>query len=501
MPKKIIVVGGGIAGLTAAYTLQKHGFDVEVLERNDDGRRPHAQRAPRRLRRRPRRAVRRQQLPQHARARRRARPEAAGAAPARPAAARRSATASSSAATTPASGDLRTRRTSAWPASCACRCILNELRRARALLDFYAIEKRRAARRRVRPRLGAAPLRPRGARLPDRAAVRVDVHRAAREPLARVRARDDQLHVRPASASAPSHGGNGLLTQTLASKLRVRTGVEVARIAQSADGAIVTLASGETLAADAVVIATPGNHVARLCDTLTAGERRFFDGVRYASSIIVFVMTSTTEADPGVYGLGIGRPEGVRLYGMAMENPKEGAVPPGKTMFNCAFSEEYAAELMSQARQRRHRSRCTASCASCRSAASTRPRATPSTAGRSSCRSSTPATSARSPRSSSAPIAATALFFAGDYLVGPYTEAALTSGLRAADDIRARFAPCADRRNDADGDRGALAAGRLDRLAPRRLCLPRHMAARTAPSRKRGNACSSSASSPAPSSA
>ena len=35
MTKKIIVVGAGIAGLTAAYTLQKDGFDVEVLERND----------------------------------------------------------------------------------------------------------------------------------------------------------------------------------------------------------------------------------------------------------------------------------------------------------------------------------------------------------------------------------------------------------------------------------------------------------------------------------
>ncbi len=31
------------------------------------------------------------------------------------------------------------------------------------------------------------------------------------------------------------------------------------------------------------------------------------------------------------------------------------------------------------------------------------------------------------------------LFFAGDYLVGPYTEAALTSGLRAAEDVRRRF--------------------------------------------------------------
>jgi oxygen-dependent protoporphyrinogen oxidase len=32
------------------------------------------------------------------------------------------------------------------------------------------------------------------------------------------------------------------------------------------------------------------------------------------------------------------------------------------------------------------------------------------------------------------------LFFAGDYLVGPYTEAALTSGLRAAADVAQRFA-------------------------------------------------------------
>ncbi|MEX2247872.1 MAG: FAD-dependent oxidoreductase [Dehalococcoidia bacterium] len=34
-PKKIIVVGGGIAGLTAAYRLQQRGFDAEVLERED----------------------------------------------------------------------------------------------------------------------------------------------------------------------------------------------------------------------------------------------------------------------------------------------------------------------------------------------------------------------------------------------------------------------------------------------------------------------------------
>ncbi len=35
MSRNIIVVGGGIAGLTAAYTLKKDGFRVRVLERED----------------------------------------------------------------------------------------------------------------------------------------------------------------------------------------------------------------------------------------------------------------------------------------------------------------------------------------------------------------------------------------------------------------------------------------------------------------------------------
>lgn len=35
MPKKIAVVGAGIAGLTCAYELQQHGFDVVVFEKNN----------------------------------------------------------------------------------------------------------------------------------------------------------------------------------------------------------------------------------------------------------------------------------------------------------------------------------------------------------------------------------------------------------------------------------------------------------------------------------
>jgi oxygen-dependent protoporphyrinogen oxidase len=207
-----------------------------------------------------------------------------------------------------------------------------------------------------------------------------------------------------------------------------------------AGGATVTLANGDVVPADAVIMAVPGNHVARLCPTLQPDERRFFEGVRYASSIIVFVMTSTTDADPGVYGVGISRPEGVRLYGMAMENPKEGAVPPGKTMFNCAFSEEYAAELIArsdndivEAAHGELRKLPLRGLDKAEAHAVHRwPELVPQFyAGYIRTLADFKRRRQRSDR----------VFFAGDYLVGPYTEAALTSGLRAAADVGARFSP------------------------------------------------------------
>jgi oxygen-dependent protoporphyrinogen oxidase len=233
-------------------------------------------------------------------------------------------------------------------------------------------------------------------------------------------------------------GGNGLLTQTLASRLHVRTASVVRSVALTQNGVSVQLRDGEQLEGDAAIIATPGNHVSRLARDLTPEERSFFDGVRYAKSIIAFVMASSEEANPGIYGLGIGRRQGVRLYGMALENPKPGAVPPGKTMFNCAFSEEYAAELFNQ------------SDSTVIEALNGELKKLPLRGLQSIERyvihrweefvpqfyagyiKSLAAFLARSSRSDR-------LFFAGDYLVGPYTEAALTSGERAAAAVSERF--------------------------------------------------------------
>jgi|CXWL01.1.fsa_nt_gi oxygen-dependent protoporphyrinogen oxidase len=433
---KIIVVGGGIAGLTAAYTLQKDGFDVEVLEREDTaGGRMRSERHGDFV------VDRGAQFIASSYRNMKTLVDELGLKPqvrrlktGRGATLRDGKFVSGNYAGYKA---IMRARDLSWSSKLRLPRIVLELRRNKRLLDFYAIEK-------------AAPL-------DDASAYDWALSRFGREVLDYIIEPPfaSTFTVLPENLSrafvlatidymfggfrlSAFHGGNGLLTQTLAGKLRVRTAAEVSRITQTADGASVTLINGETLSADAVVVATPGNHVARLCDTLPDAERRFFEGVRYATSIIVFVMTSDMEADPGIYGLGIGRKEGVKLYGMAMENPKEGAVPEGKTMFNCALSEAYAAELMHKSddeiiaaahgelRKLPLRGLDKAE----RHAVHRWPELVPQFYhGYIRSLADFKQRTDRSDR----------LFFAGDYLVGPYTEAALTSGLRAAQDVGARF--------------------------------------------------------------
>jgi protoporphyrinogen oxidase len=228
-------------------------------------------------------------------------------------------------------------------------------------------------------------------------------------------------------------GGIGLLTQTLAGLVPVETGSVVRQVTTDGGGARVLVSTGgheREEGADAVVMAVPGSRVAAICQTLTGPEQAFFSQVRYCRGVIVFfLMERLPQFD--YYGVGLPRRECPDIYGLAVDHHKDGVAPPGRGLINCALSEAAAARWFGESDE-----------AIVRFALDTL---------------------ARTPVGSLEPLVGAVvhrwdpmlpqfgpgylraldaflrrpepsprLVFCGDYLVGPYTEAALVSGQRAA---------------------------------------------------------------------
>jgi oxygen-dependent protoporphyrinogen oxidase len=231
-------------------------------------------------------------------------------------------------------------------------------------------------------------------------------------------------------------GGTGLLTQSLAREVAVRTGCEVTSIETETEGARVRYRSRgreSNVIADAAVVALPGSEVAAVCPKLTPAERGFFETVRYVRGIIVHLLFEKAPASLPYYGVAFPRREGVGLYGLAVDHWKPGAAPPGAGLANAALDARAVARLWDapDAAVAEHvlESLARTPLGRLRPCETVVHRFAPML----------PQFGAgflprlarflgrldRSPR----------LAFAGDYLVGPYTEAALTSGLRAATEI------------------------------------------------------------------
>jgi oxygen-dependent protoporphyrinogen oxidase len=239
-------------------------------------------------------------------------------------------------------------------------------------------------------------------------------------------------------------GGMGLLTQTLARSLDVLSGCEVLRVETEPGGARVhyRAASGEREAlADAAVVCVPGSLVTPLCPALTAAERDFFSNVHYVRGIIAFLLLEKAPLTLPYYGVAFPRPEGIELYGLAVDHHKPGVAPPGAGLVNVALTEA-AAQRLWDAPDGDVIEHVLASLARTpigRLAPHTTlvhrwdPMLPQFRAGY------LPRLAAFLGRPGSERSAR--LAFAGDYLVGPYTEAALTSGLRAADEIEGALGP------------------------------------------------------------
>jgi oxygen-dependent protoporphyrinogen oxidase len=243
-------------------------------------------------------------------------------------------------------------------------------------------------------------------------------------------------------------GGIGLLTRSLAEQVPVRTGCEVTAVETTEEGARITYRTpaaagsparvgaaareGRALA-DAVVVALPGSLVAGACATLTPEEKGFFASVRYGRGIICYLMTERAPSTVPGYGVAFPRREGVGLYGLAVDHGKRGAVPAGAGLLNAALTADAAGRLWDapDAAVVAHVVEALARTPVGRiePIASAVHRWDPMLpqfhAGYLPRLASFRERRERSPR----------LAFAGDYLLGPYTEMALTSGMRAATEI------------------------------------------------------------------
>ena len=234
-------------------------------------------------------------------------------------------------------------------------------------------------------------------------------------------------------------GGTGLLPRTLAERVPVRTGCAVTAVETSDEGVRITYrsagASGREgrVLADAAVVALPGSLVPGVCATLTPAEKSFFAEVRYGRGIVCFLMTDRAPATIPGYGVAFPRREGIGLYGLAVDHHKRGVAPAGAGLLNAALTRE-AAERLWDAPDEAVVAHVTDALA-------------------------------RTPIGRLAPIAhavhrwdpllphfhagylrhlaafrerrerSPRLAFAGDYLLGPYTEMALTTGMRAATEV------------------------------------------------------------------
>jgi len=231
-------------------------------------------------------------------------------------------------------------------------------------------------------------------------------------------------------------GGVGVLGARLAEEVPLRLGCEVQRIETETDGVRVHYRRDGRegwVMADAVVIALPGCEVATLCPKLTPGERGFFEEIRYTQEITASLMLERAPRTLSFDAASFPRSAAMGLTVLSVEHRKPGFAPPGAGLLRATLAtratdrlwEAADSEILEFVDRELARTPVGRLKPLDYAISRTNPMYPIFYPGYLSSLIRFGRRVDRSPR----------LFFAGDYLVGPGLESALTSGIRTAVEI------------------------------------------------------------------